>query len=175
MVFCNYSSQKSLLSQQNKFSESKVKFREASNSCKRVFGAVNLHMLLKQKSPSLPRNLALWTFGQLLIVFSTKVNLLYLFYSTDWRCYLLHLIKWNYLLKTFLRTLTSKIKKDITNLDSSKASGPDCIPVFPVSLNFLTYNTCLKKACFLNCWKVSLVVSVLRILGKGLRSTAKNY
>ena len=59
MVFCNYSSQKSLLSQQNKFSESKVKFREASNSCKRVFGAVNLHMLLKQKSPSLPRNLAL--------------------------------------------------------------------------------------------------------------------
>ena len=59
MVFCNYSSQKSLLSQQNQFSESKVKFREASNSCKRVFGAVNLHMLLKQKSPSFPQNLAL--------------------------------------------------------------------------------------------------------------------
>ena len=28
----------------------------------------NLHMLLKQKSPSLPRNLALGTFGELLIV-----------------------------------------------------------------------------------------------------------
>ena len=28
----------------------------------------NLHMLLKQKSPSLPRNLALETFGELLIV-----------------------------------------------------------------------------------------------------------
>ena len=36
----------------------------------------NLHMLIKQKSPSLPRNLALRTFGKLLIVFSTKVNLL---------------------------------------------------------------------------------------------------
>ena len=38
----------------------------------------NLHMLIKQKSPSLPRNLAVGTFGELLIVFSTKVNLLYL-------------------------------------------------------------------------------------------------
>ena len=41
----------------------------------------NLHMLIKQKSPSLPRNLALGTFGKLLIVFSTKVDLLYLLYS----------------------------------------------------------------------------------------------
>ena len=38
----------------------------------------NLHMLIKQKSPSLPRNLALVTAGELLIVFSTKVNLPYL-------------------------------------------------------------------------------------------------
>ena len=37
----------------------------------------NLHMLIKQ-SLSLPRNLALGTFGELvLIVFSTKVNLQY--------------------------------------------------------------------------------------------------
>ena len=52
----------------------------------------------------IPRNLALGTFGELLIVFSTKVNLLYLLYSTDRRCCLLHLIKQNYLLKTFPRT-----------------------------------------------------------------------
>ena len=64
----------------------------------------NLHMPLKQKSPSLPRNLVLGTFGELLIVFSTKVNLLYL-YSTAQRCCLLLLIKQNCLLKTFLRTL----------------------------------------------------------------------
>ena len=34
-------------------------------------------MLIKQKSSSLPRNLALGTFGELLIVFSTKVGLLH--------------------------------------------------------------------------------------------------
>ena len=110
-------------------------------------------MLLKQKSPSLSRNLALGTFGKLLIVFSTKINLLYLLYSTDQRCGLLHLIKQNYLLKAFPRTLddsgislpvfTSRtnlklpnipithkmVKKVITNLDSSKASGCECISV----------------------------------------------
>ena len=42
---------------------------------------------------------------ELPIVFSTKVNLLYLLYSTALRCYLLHLIKQNCLLNTFLRTL----------------------------------------------------------------------
>ena len=35
-------------------------------------------MLLKQKHPSLLRNLVLGTFGKLLIVFSTMVNLLYI-------------------------------------------------------------------------------------------------
>ena len=40
----------------------------------------------------------------LLTAFSTKVNLLCLLYSMDWRCCLLHLIKQNYLLKTFPRT-----------------------------------------------------------------------
>ena len=90
------------LYQQNKSSESKVKFRQASNHCKRVLEAAKLaYMLLKQKNPSVPRNLAVRTFGELLIVFSTKVNLLYLLYSADQRCCLLHLIKQNYLLKTF--------------------------------------------------------------------------
>ena len=65
----------------------------------------NMHILLKQKSPSLPRNLALGTFGKLPIVFSTKVNQLYLLYSMAQRSCLLHLIKQNFLLKIFLRTL----------------------------------------------------------------------
>ena len=39
------------------------------------------------------------------MVFSTKVNLLYLLYSLAWRCYLLHLIKQNCLLKAFLITV----------------------------------------------------------------------
>ena len=111
-------------------------------------------MLRKQKIPLLPRNFALRAFGKLLIVFSRKVNLLYILYSMAQGCYLLHLIKQNCLLKTFLRTLilmiiiffpifpsrtnlklhntsvTPKmVKKVITNLDLSKASGPDIIPV----------------------------------------------
>ena len=65
----------------------------------------NLHMVIKQKSPLLPRNLAPGTFGELLIVFSTKVNLLYLLNSAARMCCLLHLINQNYFQKTFLRTL----------------------------------------------------------------------
>ena len=103
----------------------------------------NLRMLLKQKSPSLPRNLALGTFGKLLIVFSTKVNLLYFLYSTDRRCCLLHLnsnlddsgislpvFPSRINLKLHNISITPKmVKKVITNLVSSKVSGPDCIPV----------------------------------------------
>ena len=93
------------LYQQGKSSESKVKFRQVNNSCKRVLVDAKLAYASKKKSPSLPRNLALGTFGELLIVFLTKVNLLYLLYSTDQRYCLLHLIKQNYSLKKFPRTL----------------------------------------------------------------------
>ena len=65
----------------------------------------NLHMLMKQKSALLPRNLALVTSSELPITFSTKVNLRYLFYSTAHRCCLLHLIKQNCWLKMFLWSL----------------------------------------------------------------------
>ena len=64
-----------LLNQQNKSSESKVKFRQANNRCKRVLKAAKLEYANKKKSPSLSRNLALGTFGELQIAFSTKVNL----------------------------------------------------------------------------------------------------
>ena len=70
------------LYQKDKSSESKVKFRQASNRCKRVLEAAKLAYANKKKSPSLPRNLALANFGELQKVFSTKVNLLYLLYST---------------------------------------------------------------------------------------------
>ena len=79
------------LYQQNKSSESKGKFLKLPNS----------HMLLKQKSVWLHRNLALGTYGELLLVFSAQVNLLYLICSTAQRCCLLYLRKQNCLLKTF--------------------------------------------------------------------------
>ena len=65
------------LYQREKSSDSKVKLKQASNRCKGFLKLLNLHMLIKQKSPLLPRNLASVTSGELLIVFSTKVNLLY--------------------------------------------------------------------------------------------------
>ena len=72
------------------------------------------------------------------------------------------------------------VKKVITNLDSSKVSGPDCIPVVDLKnfesklSNILAelFNMCLGKSCFPECWKVSLVVNVFKNVGEG--STAKN-
>ena len=72
-------------------------------------------------------------------------------------------------------------KKVITNPDSSKASGPDCIPVVvlkncePERSYILAklFNKCLKESCFLECWKVTSVVHVFKNVGE--RSTAKNY
>ena len=73
------------------------------------------------------------------------------------------------------------VKKVITNRDSSKASGPDCIPVVVLKncepeLSYILaklFNKCLKESCFLDCWKVSSVVPVFKNVGE--RSTAKNY
>ena len=96
------------------------------------------------------------------------------------RCCLLHLIKQNCLLKTFLRTLDDSdislpifafrthlkvhnisvtpkmIKKVIVNLDLSKTSGPDYIPVVVLKncepeISYLLaelFNKCLKESCF---------------------------
>ena len=73
------------------------------------------------------------------------------------------------------------VKKVITNLDSSKASGPDCIPVVVLKncepeLSYILaelFNKCLKESCFSDCWKVSSVVSVFKNVGE--RSKAKHY
>ena len=106
-------------------------------------------MLIKPDRPSLPRNLALRIFGKLPIVFSTKVNLLYLFHSI-FSSDKTKLIAKNFLknsnpedfgiplpvpssrtnLKLHNVSATPKmVKKVIMNLDSSKASGLDCVPV----------------------------------------------
>ena len=73
------------------------------------------------------------------------------------------------------------VKKVVMNLDLSKASGPDCIPVVvlkncePELSYILTelFNKCLKESCFPDCWKVLSVVPVFKNFGKS--STAKNY
>ena len=85
-----------LLYQQNKYSESKVKLGQANNCCKRVLEVTKFAYANKTRESI---NLTVGTFGKLLIVFSIKVNLLYLLYSTAERRCLLHLIKQNCFLK----------------------------------------------------------------------------
>ena len=73
------------------------------------------------------------------------------------------------------------IKKVIMNLDLSKASSPDSIPVVvpkncEPELSYILAelsNKCLKESCFPDCWKVSSVVPVFKNVGE--RSTTKNY
>ena len=73
------------------------------------------------------------------------------------------------------------VEKDITNLDFSKASSPDYIPVVVLKncdreLSYILvelFNKCLKESCFPDCRKVSSVVPVFKNVWE--RSTAGNY
>ena len=112
-------------------------------------------MCCEKKSPLLPRNLALWVFGELLIVFSTKQGKSFipplfngpkaLLFASDKAKFLtknfsknsnlddlgisLPLFYSTTNLKWHEMSITpTKVKKVIANLDS-KASGPDCITV----------------------------------------------
>ena len=164
--------------QKEKSSESKVKFRQASNRCKSVLEVAKLanqsaipplfngpEVLssgsdkAKLFSENFSKNSNLDDSGISLPVFPSRTNLK------------LHNI-----------SVTPKVvKKVITNLDLSKESGPDCIPVKVIKncepeLSYILaelFNKCLKESCFPNCWKVSSVVPVFKDVGE--RSTAKNY
>ena len=73
------------------------------------------------------------------------------------------------------------IKEIITKLDSSKTSGPDCVPLVVLrksepELSYILaelFNMCLKESCFPEGWKVSLVIPVFKNASE--RSVAKNY
>ena len=73
------------------------------------------------------------------------------------------------------------VKKVITNLHLSKASGSHYIPVVVLKnceseLSYLLaelFNKCLKEPCFSDCWKVSLVLPVFKNVCE--RSKTKNY
>ena len=73
------------------------------------------------------------------------------------------------------------LRKVVMNLDFSKASGPDCIPVVVLKncepeLSYILaelFNKCLKEYCFPDCLKVSSMVPIFKNVGE--RPTAKNY
>ena len=68
------------------------------------------------------------------------------------------------------------VRKVVMNLDLSKASDPDCIPVVVLKncepeLSYTLaelFNKCLKESSFADCWNVSSVVPVFKNVGKGL-------
>ena len=176
--------------QHNKSSESKVKFGKASSHCKRVIEAAKLaYILIKQESPSLLRNLALPTFGELPITYpemmssaSDKAKLLAENFSKnsnlDDSVISIPAFPSRTNLKLYNIPVTPKmVKKVMTNLDLLKASGPDCIPVVVLKncdpeLSYILaqlFNKCVKESCFPDCWKVLSVMPVFKNVGE--RST----
>ena len=112
-------------------------------------------MLLKQKSPSLPRN---W-FSELWQIANTVLN-------NGKSAIYTSAVQW-----------PRGGKNVIANLDSSRTSGPDCMVLknCEPELSYILpelFNMCLNKSCFPDCWKVSSVVPVFKNFGE--RSTAKS-
>ena len=83
-------------------------------------------------------------------------------------------------LKLHISVTPKMVKKVIMNLDLSKASGPDCIPVVVLKncepeLSYILaelFDKCLKESCFPNCWKVTSVVPLIKNIEES--STAQN-
>ena len=195
------------LYQKDKSSESKVKFRQARNRCKRVLEAAKLAYANKTKESITSQKLGSRDFWQIansvlnkgistipplfngpevLSSTSDKAKLFAKNFSKnsnlDDSGISLPVFPSRTNLKLHNISITPKmVKKVITHLDSSKASGPDSIPVvvlknFEPELSYILaklFNKCLKESCFPGCWKVSSVVPVFKSVGE--RSTAENY
>ena len=193
--------------QQNKSSESKAKFRQASNHCKRVLEAAKLAYATKTKESITSQKLGSRDFRRIansvlnkgkfaippllngqevLSSTSDKAKLFAKNFSKNSNLTDSGISLPVYPSRTNLKlhniSITPKmVEKVITNLDSSKASGPDCIPVVVLKncepeLSYILaklFNICLKETCFPDCWMVSSVVPVFKNVGE--RSTAKNH
>ena len=195
------------LHQQNKSFKSKVKFRQASNCCKRVLEVAKLAYAYKTKESITSHKLGfreIWRIAssvlnkgkaaipplfngpEVLSSASDKAKLLPKNFSNnsnlDDSGISLPVFPSGSNVKLQNISVTPKmIKKVITNLDLSKASSPDCIPMVVLKncepeLSYIPaelFYKCLRQCCFPDCWKVSSVVSVFKNVGE--RSTAKNY
>ena len=192
--------------QKDKSSESKAKFGQASNCCKRVPEAAKFPYANKTKESITSRKLGSRVFWQItnsvlnkgksaipplfngpevLTSASDKAKLFAENFSKtsnlDDSGISLPVFPSRTDLKLHNISVTPKmVRKVIKNLDLSKASGPDCIPVVVLKncapeLSYILaelVNKCLKS-CFLDCWKVSSVVPVFKNVEE--RTTAKNY
>ena len=171
------------LYQQNKSSESKTKFRQASNCCKRVLEAAKLAYATKTKEFIISQKLGSRDFWQIansvlnkgksaipplfngLEVLSSASDKAKLFAAKNFSKnsnlddsgISLPVFPSRTNLKLHNISITPKmVEKVITNLDSSKVSGPDCIPVVVLKncepeLSLILaklFNICLKGSCF---------------------------
>ena len=195
------------LYQREKSSASKVKFRQASNHCKNVLEAAKLAYANKTKESITSQKLGsrdfwriansvlnegksaippLFNGPEVLSSGSDKAKLFAENFSLnsnlDDSGVSLPVFPSRTNLKLHNISVTPKmVRKVVMNLDLSKASGPDCIPVVvlrncELELSYILaelFNKCLKESCFPDCWKVSSVVPVFKNIGE--RSTAKNY
>ena len=153
---CCHSSQESLfcLYEQNKSSESKLKFRQVSNCCKRILETAKLAYDTKTKKSIPSEKLGSQEFWQIAnsVLNKSKSVMPPLFNSSEVlssasdkaKLFAKNFSKNSNLddsdiplpaftsrtnLKLHISVTPKMVKKVITNLDSSKASGPDCIPV----------------------------------------------
>ena len=195
------------LYQREKPSDSKVKFRQASNRCIRVLEVAKLAYANKTKESITSQKLGSRDFWQIansvlnkgksaipplfngpevLSSASDKAKLFAEYFSLnsnlDDSGVSLPVFPSRTNLKLHNISITPKmVRKVVMNLDLSKASGPDCIPVVVLKncepeLSYILaelFNKCLKESCFPDCWKVSSVVPLFKNVGE--RSTAKNY
>ena len=141
--------------QKNKSSESKAKFRQASNHCKRVLEAAKLAYANKTKESITFQKLGsrdfwriansvlnkgksaippLFNDPEVLSSASDKVKLFAENFSKNSNPDDLGISLPVFLSRTNLAVITKNVtakmvRKVITNLDLSKVSGPDCIPV----------------------------------------------
>ena len=193
--------------QKDKSSESKVKFRQASNCCRRVLEANKLAYANKTKESITSQKLGSWDFWQNvnsvlskgkpaipplfsgLQVLSSASDKAKLFAENSSKnsnlddsgiSFPVFSSRTN--LKLHNSSVTPKMVKKVTmNLDLSKASGPECIPMVVLKncepeLSYILadfFIKCLKESCFLDCCKVLSVVPAFKNVGE--RATAKNY
>ena len=195
------------LYQREKSSDSKVKFRQASYCWKRVLEAAKLTYANKTKESITSQKLGSRDFWQIansvlnkgksaipplfnrpevLSSASDKAKLFAENFSLnsnlDDSGVSLPVFPSRTNLKQHNISVTSKMtRKVVMNLDLSKASGLDCIPVVVLKncvpeLSYILaelFSKCLKESCFPDCWKISSVVPVFKNVGE--RSTAKKY
>ena len=186
--------------QREKSSDSKLKFRQASNHCKRVLEAAKLAYANKTKESITSQKLGSCDFWRIansvlnkgksaippqfngwevLSSASDKAKLFAENLSLNSNFDVsLPVFPSRTTLKLHNISITPKmVRKVAMNLDLSKASGPDYIPVVVLKscepeLSYILaalFNKCLKESCFPDCWKVSSVVPVFKNVGE--RST----